>query len=367
MSKKNTHSILIIDDDPRILSGIKFYLNQHGYKVILAADAMNAQKVLEEETPDLILCDVMMPEVNGFEFRKVLSQNPVTTHIPFIFLTARSARADMLCGLEAGGDDYITKPFDREELLARINALLRRVEKDQVQNQTEIDTMLDTFRSEVLNNIRHELYTPLGQLMLSLEIVLKERYHDPEDMRNFLVTAAAGAGQLNFMLDNVVTLMNLDQGKSNLMKTPVDLQFDFYEPIKDRTDNYQDKELELVYLVEEDLDFSVPRSPFRLAVQNLVDNALKFSPKKNRVLIELHRIREDGVELVVSNRGSHIPEELREKVFERFYQVSQGDTRKYGGLGIGLTVTREIARGWGGDVVILPTSRGCSIRFRFPV
>jgi DNA-binding response OmpR family regulator len=118
--------ILIIDDDDNLLFGLLAVMRREGYECISANNGKDGLSLAQERLPDLIISDVMMPPPNGFELRKQLSVNPKTIHIPFIFLTARASQGDKIFGLEAGADDYITKPFDRGELVARVRAVLRR-------------------------------------------------------------------------------------------------------------------------------------------------------------------------------------------------------------------------------------------------
>ena len=118
--------ILLIDDETNILFGLKLIMSRAGYRVVTAGNGQQGYQTAIENLPDLIISDVMMPPPNGFELRRMLSKNPQTASIPFIFLTARAAQGDKNFGLELGSDDYITKPFDRQELVSRVQAVLRR-------------------------------------------------------------------------------------------------------------------------------------------------------------------------------------------------------------------------------------------------
>ena len=118
--------ILLVDDEANLLLGLSAMMNRAGYRGITASDGNQAYEAARENVPDLIISDVMMPRPNGFELRKLLSQDEHTASIPFIFLTARSAQGDKIFGLDSGADDYVPKPFDREELVARVRAVLRR-------------------------------------------------------------------------------------------------------------------------------------------------------------------------------------------------------------------------------------------------
>jgi two-component system, OmpR family, alkaline phosphatase synthesis response regulator PhoP len=120
--------VLLIDDEANLLVGLKAVMTRAGYEVVTAGSGADGLRLAQEAHPDIIISDVMMPPPNGFELRRQLALNPKTATIPFIFLTARTAQVDKLHGLEAGADDYITKPFDRQELLIKVNNVLRRQE-----------------------------------------------------------------------------------------------------------------------------------------------------------------------------------------------------------------------------------------------
>ena len=126
---KNTNkprTILVIDDDLPMLFGLKTLLERNSYKVNACESSLSGVKVAEELLPDLIVCDIMMPFMDGFKVKEKLSSSPITHDIPFIFLSARTSLADKLSGFASGAEDYITKPFDQDELIARINAIIRR-------------------------------------------------------------------------------------------------------------------------------------------------------------------------------------------------------------------------------------------------
>jgi DNA-binding response OmpR family regulator len=118
--------ILVIDDELALLTVLSNTLKRAGYDVYSAINGQRGIEQAQKNPPDLIICDIMMPSPNGFKVREYLSENPITANIPFIFLSARTAKGDIVFALKSGGDDYITKPFDRGELLARVEAVLRR-------------------------------------------------------------------------------------------------------------------------------------------------------------------------------------------------------------------------------------------------
>lgn len=131
MNKK----ILVVDDEPQIVELIKSYLAKDGYRVITAADGQRALELARREQPDLILLDLMLPEINGFDVCRTLRKE---SNIPIIMLTARDEETDKIIGLELGADDYVTKPFSPREVLARVRAVLRRLSAEEVNREEKI-------------------------------------------------------------------------------------------------------------------------------------------------------------------------------------------------------------------------------------
>jgi phosphate regulon transcriptional regulator PhoB len=143
-------TILIIEDERDIVEMIEYNLKEDGYFVISAFDGEKGIKQATREKPDLIILDLMLPEIDGFEVCKTLKQQPSTSHIPIIILSAKSLETDKIVGLELGADDYVTKPFSPRELLARIKAVLRR-QKEQPVNEIKIgQIVIDSAKHKVL-------------------------------------------------------------------------------------------------------------------------------------------------------------------------------------------------------------------------
>lgn len=359
--------ILVIDDEIHLLLAFQTFLQRKGYDVITCSDSTAGIKAAKDKRPNLIVCDIMMPIKNGFEVKAQLSLDPATCNIPFVFLSARTGQADKLHGLESGADDYITKPFDSKELVARIEAVLRRQEKDWNDAKLEMEGEIEHIWQEISQNISHELRTPMTQIMMSLDLILRQKYNDPNELKWFLETALAQSVHLNALIDDLIFLNNHDTGHlTTFLRQNVNLDVHFKDPIHKHLDLYRDKNLHLKFNISPDVTLHAPCREFKQAVIHLVDNAMKFSPTKSPIHVKLEPNEAGGCILTISDTGIGIPSDLHEKVFERFYQVSQGITRQYGGLGVGLTISRMITRSLGGDVVILPSERGCKVRLTLP-
>jgi signal transduction histidine kinase len=362
--------ILIIDDDPGLLMGVSATIKKHGYRVVEAEDGNQGFEKAKEFLPDLILSDVMMPPPNGFELRKLMSLDPQLASIPFIFLTARSDSDDKVNAISDGADDYITKPFVVYELIARIGAVLRRVkiahECGREQAKAIADADLERVRHEILQNFQHEIRTPLSNIMMPLQLAINNKFKDAQEQSKFLKMALSSAGRLESLTTDLILLSNIDQGNLNTVRQPIDLDMDVRASVSGRLERYAAKRLDFTLDIPAQGKVAAPRREFTHALVHLMDNAFKFTPEHGKVHLRVAPIDNGGVVLDVWDDGPRIPSHLREKVFERFYQMSQGDTREFEGLGVGLTIARAVFQSLKGDVGIFDFSKGCHVQAVLP-
>jgi two-component system sensor histidine kinase/response regulator len=362
-------SVLVIDDDRSLLLGLQAIMKRAGYQVLIASSGSEGLSLAEERCPDVIVCDVMMPPPNGLEVRRTLSRNPQMASIPFIFLTARVSQADKVHGIDLGADDYITKPFDREELLARIRAVLRREEIGREQGRLEAEAQLQQLRRVAGNVVVRALNVPAGNAVATVDSVLESKFgSDADGQQAFVKHALQDETNLNLLIDDLVILDALDQGDLQVARGPVDLQKEFSDIIDQCLQRWQSKDLSLDVEINDGVEITAPTNLFgRVAVRHLVDNACKFSPRKGKISIRLSGNGHGGCSLMVSDQGPGIPVDYRERVFERYFQLEpDGETGDVRGLGIGLTAVRALARALGGDAVIEETSAGCTVLMTLP-
>lgn len=367
---ENKTTILVIDDEPAIRMGLAATLGRNGYNVETAVNGDDGFLKAKQIKPDLIVSDVMMPAMSGFEMKQQMSEDPQLAPIPFIFLTARTANQDRVAGIRNGADDYIAKPFVTDELIARIEAVLRRVKTEQErgreQAQRSAQEEMEKLRKEVLQNFNHELRTPLGNVMMSLDMVVNRKFSTPEEQTEFIRIAHSSADRLESLIADIILLSDIDQNKLNIMRQPIDVENHILAPIKRRLARYESKGLHFVYEVAPSGTIKAPRREFSQALVHLLDNAFRFSPEHSAVGLIVKIGENGGATITVLDEGKGIPVELREKVFERFYQVSQGDGRAYQGLGVGLTIARAVFSKLGGEVKIIDSEKGLCAQATLP-
>ncbi len=368
MQAKRT--ILIIDDDAALRLGLTVTLQRKGYAILSASNGQDGLEKIKTLSPDLILCDVMMPPPNGFELRKLLSLDPAFSSIPFIFLTARTGTEDRISGINEGADDYMTKPFEPQELVARIEAVFRRIELEQARGREQMKSIaaseLDRFKQEILQNFHHELRTPLTNILLPLETILNHKFDNPEDQTRFIRMALLNADRLESLSTDFILLTSIDHGDLNTIRQPFYIETNLLPAVSRRLERYKARDIQLVTRLSVLGEIRAPRKELTHVVIHMLDNAFKFSPEHGSVELSISSNEVGDATIRVSDEGPGIPANLREKVFERYFQGSQGDAREQEGLGVGLTLAKAILEKIGGSIKILDTPKGCSVELYIP-
>lgn len=364
-----THPIkmLLIDDDKNFLTGLKNIMKRKGFEVITADGGSEGLRHAKEDVPDIIICDVMMPGLDGIRLKQILSEDAETVAIPFIFLTAKSQISDRLDGLSCGADDYITKPFNAEELAKRVESILRREEMGHQRGLHEMEASIEKMKHSISSNIGHEFRTPLTVILASLELAVREKFKGRSNSLNwYLENSLSSAQKLSELVEDMMLMNDIDQGSLNITRVQINLHEELNSIVESLSAHYKGKNLNIQIDIESGTNVYAPIPEFERAVTHLLDNAFKFSPRKARICVEVRRNGIGGCLLSVENEGSTIPFELHEQVFNRFYQVQQGNARGFEGLGVGLTITRAVAEACGGNVKVVDSRKGCKILLELP-
>lgn len=193
MKNEKDTNILIVDDEGQILDSLQEMLSLEGYQVLTASNAFQALELLEKHHLDLIISDVNMPKMNGYEFYRRVKDQPRLQAIPFVFLSALCDTKDVIAGKELGADDYLSKPIGAEELLATIKGKLKRAE----QMRASVNTQLTALKNQILQTLSHEFRTPLTTIRGFSSILLDERIHySPLELQEFLKIIKTGGDRL---------------------------------------------------------------------------------------------------------------------------------------------------------------------------
>jgi two-component system sensor histidine kinase/response regulator len=352
MSNKAT--ILIVEDDINLLQGFREILELQDYNVLAASNGRAGLTIMQncEEPPDLIVSDIMMPIMNGYEFFDAVHTESRWAAIPFIFLTARSDKSDIRLGRSMGVDDYLTKPFNAEDLLDILESRLkRRRELEQIHNAEVSDV-----KRNILTILNHEFRTPLT-LIVAYADLLKERDGlTYQDISTFLNSMNVGAERLRHLVENFMLLVELEtgEGERNFEWRRKRIT-DPMEILAEAASQYEALAGEKhVRLQVEPLPDSFPiviadSEYMKIAVGRLIDNAIKFSDKPDSAIWIAAYGDGDNLCLSVEDHGRGIASNQLEAIFEMFYQVDRV-TFEDQGAGIGLPIVKRIVELHGGSV-----------------
>ena len=343
-------TILVIDDDVPIRSNLIDMLEAEGFTAVGAENGLKGVQLAQASPPDLVICDVMMPELDGYGVLQALRTDERTATLPFIFLTAKAEHTDLRLGMGQGADDYLTKPVTRNEVMSAITARLQRAELIRVQTQAEYNQL----KQQISVMLAHELRTPLTAIMGYTDLALEDvSTLAPEQMIAFLWKIKQGSVRLTGLVENLLMLVQIDTGEIiQDFEATVKVCRNLSEVIVQTTESYRTaantQGVNLDIQVEPDLPAVRLSHPlFATAFGHLIANSLKFSKDRaNRVTVSVHAVN-DGVDIALTDQGAGIPAAKIPQLFERFHQIDRA-THEQQGSGTGLAIVQELIRLHGG-------------------
>lgn len=332
MNKNNTllfdpsqFTILIVDDGPRNIQVLGTLLKDCSYKVEYAINADTALKLLGQVKIDLILLDIMMPVIDGFELSRMIKRDATISHIPFIFLTAKTDQDSIIKGFEMGGQDYITKPFNKQELLARVRTQLElkmsreKLEntnkwlEEQVAERTQQLSLanqqllkLDETKSQFLNIISHEIRTPLSGIIGSVDMIKDQLEND--DLSDFVNILNDSSKRLEKFSYKALDISSLQLRGDKIMSYKKHCLEDIIEGvIAQKGEALRKKNLSLSTLSSEKHIALVDNVYLQKCISLIIDNAIQFSLKDATIKVFIEQKNEQHV-LTIMNNGQQFPE-----------------------------------------------------------
>jgi len=306
-------SILVIDDEIDNFDVIDTLLCQENYQLHYASGGQEALDLIGTFKPDVILLDVMMPNMSGLELCRILKQDSHWRNLPIIMVTSLSSKQDLARCLDAGADDFIAKPVNSAELRARLKSMLR------IKQQYDNLQALLQLREDMVKMIIHDLRNPLSSVILAAEIM---RYPNlpPEKQERKLEQILACSYELKALIDDLLLMSKLELGKLTLQKQPVDLVEFCQAALVGMNDVAAQKRLGLLSQFPPPGQYPIQVDPtlFRRVLDNLLSNAIKFSPDGSKITLSATYQAGGGLKIAIADLGPGIALELRQKIFEKY-------------------------------------------------
>lgn len=340
-------TILLVDDTPDNLMLLANLLKDE-FRV---RTAQNGPKALEictsDNPPDLVLLDIMMPGMDGFEVAKLMREHPNSETIPVIFVTAMTSADARLKGLDLGAVDYITKPIDPEVLKPRVRNFIRYVQMRK-NLQSEYDSMVETaqLREDVDQITRHDMKGPLAGILGLIQGMMDDKNSTPKQIEQFKMVEETALQVLN-MINLSAELFKIESGRFQLQAVPVKVGDILRRIAEINRSTYSDKQLVISVDTDAPVGDEMPQADGDAMLcyslfQNLIKNACEAAPASSKISITL--LDQDPLRIVFENKGA-VPADIRERFFDKF--VTSG---KKGGTGLGTYSARLLSQAQKGDI-----------------
>ncbi|MDR0615540.1 MAG: response regulator [Synergistaceae bacterium] len=348
-SGQKRHRILVVDDEPVNIQVLSNLLTMRDYSVSKAYSGAEALDMISRRSFDLVLLDVMMPKMSGYEVCRRLRESYALLDLPILMLTAKNQIQDVVLGFQSGANDYVQKPFDKEELLARVSTLL------ELKNATSEATAANEAKSLFLANISHEVRTPLNAVIGLTDLLLKTPMN--ERQKDYTEKMLRASVTLQGLIDDILDFTKAEAGDMKLECVPFDIKKLFDDLLVFFQGQNADSGIALDIRLDPSLPPSLMGDPLRLqqVFINLVDNAYKFTEKGTvTVSAAVSDLNETDVmiDFAVSDTGIGMSPGQVENIFAAFNQADNSSTRKYGGIGIGLSITSQMVGLMGGKISV---------------
>jgi len=361
--------ILVTDDNPDIRTYMISCLSGT-YRTISAKNGQDAFEKAKRHTPDLIISDVMMPKMTGYDLCRAVRAEDSISMTPIILVTSKAAVDDKIEGLEAGADDYLPKPFNAEELFARVrNLLILRKQQHELQDLN--DTLQDKnveleeaseLKSQLLRIAAHDLKNPLNNIREFANLIREEVDPDSE-VGDMLSLIERSSNQMFGLISQILESEALESGQLQISKKPVDLAGVAAAVVQSNRKQAERKNQQIVFDTPRAATHVVDGSAEWLteAMDNLVSNAIKYSPSGKKIWVTVRRSREQ-IEFEVRDEGPGLTENDKGLLFQKFQRLSTVPTGGETSTGLGLSIVKQIAEMHDGDVVV-ESERGVGTAF----
>ncbi len=358
----NSVYILVVDDNHENLRVVSGFLKEKNYKIALAVDGNSALEVLKDNPIDLILLDVMMPGKDGFEICREIKEDKYLVEIPVIFLTAKNAPEDIVKGFEAGGVDYLTKPFIRDELLMRV--------KTHVELSRSKKKLLETIktRDKLYSIIAHDIRAPFSSISMLISMLTDDGTDINCDLlAEVMPLLEKTVHGTRILIDNLLEWTRLQTDNITLKPQCLAVSPIIEDCINLLKGNADAKNISLKSEVKKELNAFFDEVSMHTVFRNLISNAIKFTPERGLIILSA-KPEGNYISVTVKDTGQGMTKEVRKKIFENDEVYSTYGTKQEKGSGLGLKLVKDlVAQNKGLLVVESEPDVGTQITIKIPV
>lgn len=360
--------ILIVDDNPANIGVIYKYLDQAGFPIVVSEDGETAVKLAEKEAPDLVLMDIMLPGIDGYETCRRIKALASCTDVPIVFMSALSEVEDKLEGFKAGGVDYVTKPFHREEVLERVKTHLTiKKQRDKLRELNlaleEAVRTKDRFFSIIAHDLRGPFTALLGAADMIHDSVVSIGDKATTEMIAILKTSIENT---YLLLENLLEWSRIQRDVLKLSPESQNLARTATSSCAALKTTMEEKDIAFSVNVPEDFSVFADRNMLGTMIRNLVGNAVKFTPRGGRVVVSVAEMKEGRAIIEVRDSGVGIPKERLDTLFNGDHSLHTRGTEGEKGSGLGLALVKDFVERHGGKLLV-ESEPGKSSAFRFDV
>ncbi len=367
--KNKKYKVLIVDDIEVNLQVLGGMLGKKNIAILFASNGKQAIKIARKKLPDLILLDINMPEMNGYAVCEILKNDEQTKEIPIIFLSALNEKNDIVKGFESGAVDYITKPFNNAELLARLFTHLElKTARDIINKQNKELKRINATKDKFFSIIAHDLKNPFNALMGFSSLLLKNHLTYDAKMREKFIESINSCAEISYkLLENLLTWSRSQSGSIKYNPIKLDMKTQLYETIYVLAAQASKKNISILNEIKEKELIYADEKMFGTIIRNLISNAIKFTNKNGKIEISAEKQDGNWIKIAVKDNGKGISQDVVKNLFKIDKNISTLGTDNETGTGLGLILCKEFVEKHNGKIwVESELGNGASFFFTIP-
>jgi signal transduction histidine kinase len=349
-AKQRPPVVLVADDEPGQRLLLRETLAQHDYQVVEAANGIEAIARFEEFLPDLLLLDVMMPEMGGFDVCKILRGRPEGRHVPIVMVTGLDDTDSIHRAYEIGATDFMTKPINWSLLVQQVRYILRGANNERLLRKAmRAAEAASRAKSGFLATMSHELRTPLNAIIGFSEVIMASSTVDNAS-KGYAADIHQSGRHLHRIIGDILDIAQIDADEVTVQFAPMDVGRALQSVVSEAQQSAAEADITFdADLPPDPMVIAADERRFKQVIEAVLSNAVKFTPAGGRISFKAS-LEDDDFRIVCSDTGIGIPTDQLDLITQPFYQVDSRLSRTHEGSGLGLAIVKAFVAAWGGTL-----------------